>query len=458
MNGKSSRPIERLGKLALATLLTLTLAVTAAAQSVPAHRADERPREPGGMEVDAETYESKILERRMTPDGHINTVVEVPAEADTYIASEFPQQNFGAQGSIFLGYSLENPHFGAQRMLLRFDVEEVLPEEAAVRDARLRLYLHYSSPDDDVPMPTHLRQTAEAWHEHQVTWETEPEWGPIRAENEVGRADGWYEWDVTELVDDWMTGAVENHGMSIHCDERIQQRERGFYSREAPNLLYPRLLIEYVTDTEPPIVTVDPLPDFVGRDFTVSWSGYDPGSSGIVSYDVQYRVDEGHWTEWLTEVDFEAATFAATQHGRFYEFRARGTDAAGNTGAFSEPEGTTVDARSPTTTVDPLPSIIRERSFPVSWTGEDEVSGIHYFDVRYRLNREEWIPWQSETLARTMTFTAVLDGLYEFEARAVDHVGNVESFTGQAEASIIVDVEPPFVEPRVWVPLVTRGH
>ncbi len=450
--------IGRWWKMALPVLLTLALAMTAAADDRPGDAAGDRPGELPAVDGEAEAYEPRILSREERADGLTSTVIELPADADTYIASEWPQQNFGDRQTLFLGYNLvgEFP-FGAQRTLLRFDVESNLPDEAFVKEAYLRLYLHHASPEDDEPMGTHLHEIISAWDEHTVTWETEPFVGEMRSENEVGVALGWYEWDVTELVRDWVADELDNHGMRVLGDERIQQRERAFYSREAPNLLYPRLVIEYFVEP-PPIAMVDPLPEFVGRDFQVSWTGSTPGEPEIVTYDVEYRVDGGDWIDWLEGVDFEAATFAATEHGRFYEFRVRATDEAGHVGPFSEPEGTTVDIEPPSTTVDPLPAITRERSFTVSWTGEDELSGIHYYDVRYRFSGEEWIPWQTRTLTTTMTFTAMVDGLYDFEARAVDNVGNVESFEGRAEASIIVDVEPPFVEPRIWLPLVAREH
>jgi hypothetical protein len=49
------------------------------------------------------------------------------------------------------------------------------------------------------------------------------------------------------------------------------------------------------------------------------------------------------------------------------------------------------------------------------------------------------------------------DGVYEFEARAVDNAGRIEMFTGQPEAAIAVDVEPPFVVPRQRLPVIFRG-
>lgn len=453
--------VNKIGKVWLLVLLASALTVSVAAQGDgPETSTTEGPPPPRLQEREAPTREPRVLERIVTPEGLVNTVVELPAEADVYIASEWPQQNFGTD-ALYLGYNLVgDPSFGAERMLLRFDVTGNIPQGAVVNDAQLRLHLNYSSPSDDAPMPTHLRQTLSAWEELTVTWNLEPTWGPIRAENEVGSAVTWYEWDVTELVGDWVARTADNHGLEILCDERVQQRERAFYSRETTNNLYPRLVVDYTdfNDTEPPTVTVDSLPAFVGRDFTVSWSGKDPGGSGIASYDVQYRVNGGDWVDWLVDVTFSSAVFAAGRDGKFYEFRARGEDRAGNVEQFGPSEAsTTVDADPPVTVVDSLPTITRTTTFTISWTGEDDGSGIHYYDTRYRFNRGAWVLWQDHTLVTATTFTAMNDGVYDFEARAVDEVGNREAFTAEPEASIIVDAEPPFAEPKAWLPLVFRN-
>jgi hypothetical protein len=453
--------VNRLAKASLLVLLASALAVNVAAQgNGPETATTEGPPSPRLREREAPTREPEILEQIITPEGPVNTVIKLPAEADAYIASEWSQQNFGTD-ALYLGYNLVgDPSFGAERMLLRFDVTGNIPRGAVVNDAQLRLHLSYSSPSDDAPMPTHLRQTLSAWEELTVTWNLEPTWGPVRAENEVGSAITWYEWDVTELVEEWVARTAEEHGVEILCDERVQQRERAFYSRETTNSLYPRLMVDYTdfNDTEAPTVTVDSLPTFVGRDFTVSWSGKDPGGSGIASYDVQYRVDGGDWVDWLVDVTFSSAVFAAGQDGKFYEFRARGEDRAGNVEQFGPSEAsTTVDADPPATVVDSLPTITRTTTFTVSWTGEDEGSGIHYYDTRYRFNRGTWVLWQDHTLVTATTFTAMKDGVYDFEARAVDEVGNREMFTAEPEASIIVDAEPPFVEPKEWLPLIFRN-
>jgi hypothetical protein len=290
-----------------------------------------------------------------------------------------------------------------------------------------------------------------------VTWASQPLPGNVYAATDVGTAMTWYRWEVTELVEAWANETLANYGVVIIGDERVQERERAFHSRETATGYYPRLVIDYTAtgDTEPPTVTVDPLPAYSPRTFTVSWSGSDEGT-GIATYDVQYRVDDGPWQNWLTDVSVTSAEFTG-ESDRIYAFRARAVDIAGNVEDFADAEAsTTVDAAAPVTTVNPLPPISDTMTFIFGWSGEDELSGIAYYDVRYRVNGSAWQLWQSQTLATSVPFTAQVDGIYQFEARAVDKVGNVEPFRGVPEASIAVDAVAPFIEPRLYLPLIRK--
>jgi hypothetical protein len=296
-----------------------------------------------------------------------------------------------------------------------------------------------------------------SWDEFTVTWNTEPEWTPVDKTTTVGSELTWYDWEITEVVQNWVNGVFDNDGVEIIGDEAVQQRERAFYSRETLTDFYPRLIVAYTEedDQEHPEVSVDPLPEFSPRSFTVSWSGHDPGGSGIDYYDVQYRVNEDVWIDWHTGVTFTSSEFVGN-NGNLYEFRARGVDNAGNVEPFGDAEAaTTVDNQPPVSQVEPLPTIINETTFTVSWSGHDHGgSGIHYYDVQYRYNNGPWIIWQQQTVATQALFTASADGFYEFEARAVDNLGHVEPFTNQPDTGVIVDAEPPFIEPRLWLPLI----
>ena len=418
----------------------------------------QQPGPPRAVEREAPTRETTVQAREKVAPGVVEVTVAIPAEADSYIASGRPNRNFGDE-ALFLGYNNVGDQFGAQRPLLRFDLSGQIPAGAIITDAHVHLRLSFSAPTDDDPMPTVVRNLQSPWDENTVTWNTQPTWGDVYTGTAVGSALLWYEWEITELAQSWYDGSLINYGLELIGDEEIQERERAFYSRETTTAYYPRLLVTYTQsgDVEPPDVAVDDLPSYAPRTFTVSWSGSDRGdpATGIASYDVQYRVDGGLWIPWLVDVTDTAADFTG-EGGRRYGFRARARDEAGNLEDYGGVEAsTTVDTTDPVAAVDPLPALTNDGTFTVSWSGTDGAgAGIAYYDVRFRHDGGAWQIWQAQTLATGVPFSAVADGFYEFEARAVDEVGNAEPFAGTAEARIIVDAEAPFTSTQVSLPLI----
>ena len=92
-----------------------------------------------------------------------------------------------------------------------------------------------------------------------------------------------------------------------------------------------------VVDDRPPTSTVNPLPvSMLNSSFDVTWGGYDnPGGSGIDHFDVQYREDDGPWTDWLVGTDLGSSIFAG-EMGKTYGFRCRSVDVAGNVEDYPE--------------------------------------------------------------------------------------------------------------------------
>ncbi|MCB0016585.1 MAG: DNRLRE domain-containing protein, partial [Anaerolineales bacterium] len=428
--------------------LILGLGMVASGRTLYAQPAEpETP--PREQERQAPYREPAILSQATTAGG-TRTVISLPAVADSYIASARPTENFGTDG-LFLGYNLAGPNnYGAERILLRFDVDTFVPDGALINSAMLTLRLSFASPADDAPMGTVLRRLASGWSESGVTWANQPEWAEITGQALIGNEPAWYEWEITDLVAAWAQDTVANDGLEIIGDETVQQRERAFYARETSSDNYPRLVIDYtdIGDTMPPIITVTALPQYSRRNFDVSWSGSDQGMAGVDYYDVQVRVDGGVWQDWQLNTTDTQAEYAGAENGRLYEFRARGVDNVGNMEAYGGPEAsTTADTDPPVSTVEPLPPLLNDDAFTVTWDGSDSVSGIQYFDVYWRFNGGPWQIWQQQTVATSFALANLADGNYQFEARATDNLGHVEPLTQMAEASIIIDTEAPFVTP-----------
>ncbi len=472
-----------LAALVVVSLRPSTLTPIALAQDVPDVPTRAASRQP------APDRQPTVLRRDAEPDGALNTVVELPAIADAYIASGRPDDNKGS-GPLYLGYSDDgSDSFGAQRILLRFNVDSI-PDTANINDARVRLYLFGARPSDDGDMRTVMRRLDSEWDEFLVTWNTEPAWAAVRDDTFVGSTPQFYEWEITDLVESWVAGEFPNYGIEIEGDERpAPARERYFRARNNDRF-FPRLIVDYdeSSDERAPQVSVEPLAEFNDRSFEVEWGGDDVGSSGIDYYDVQYRVaaageedDDAGWVDWQFGTEETSEEFTEGQNGRRYEFRARGVDNAGNVEPFGDAEAATVvDTRAPVATITGPSGIIRNVSnddddgdgdiddnntFRVTWEGLDsdgrsnnvrvEGSGIDYYDVQYRINDGDWILWQNNTEANNAPFLPREDdAVYYFEARAVDRRGLAEPFRNVPEASVALDRQAPFIEPQLQLPIV----
>lgn len=86
-----------------------------------------------------------------------------------------------------------------------------------------------------------------------------------------------------------------------------------------------------------PVTSVDPLPEYLRNGHVITWSGTDPGGSGIHTYDVQYQVTDGAdallaenaWVDWRVRTAARGNSFVGAPL-RTYAFRSRGLDRARN--------------------------------------------------------------------------------------------------------------------------------
>ena len=96
--------------------------------------------------------------------------------------------------------------------------------------------------------------------------------------------------------------------------------------------------------------------------------------------------------------------------------------------------------------------------FLVRWTGESSPNTtIASYDVRYNFKDGSWTLWQSQTQGTQATFTNLKaeDGVYCFEVRATDSAGRTSNYMGRQ--CIAVDREPPFMEPRMYLPVAANN-
>lgn len=315
-----------------------------------------------------------------------------------------------------------------------------------------RLIVNYGTPVDTTP-PTATMNTLPEWSASTftVTWSGTDNTGGsgIDYYDVQFNANGgsWIPWQTnTEATSGEFTGgqngityqfrarAVDNAGNAqAWSNAQAQTRVDGFA----------------------PTATINPLPQWSGSTFTVLWSGTD-GGSGIEDYDVQYSINGGSFMDWINDTQATSAQFTGGQNGLSYQFRVRAEDQVGNEQGYGSGQAQTlVDAQPPSVTVNPLPPVQPSPSFYVSWGGIDNASGIARYDVQYRIRGQAWQNWQVGTTTTSALFIGTEVTIYDFRARGIDNVGNVQVFQEVAQASTQVVTHPDVTMEPIIPPIVT---
>jgi len=80
----------------------------------------------------------------------------------------------------------------------------------------------------------------------------------------------------------------------------------------------------------------------------------------------------------------------------------------------------------PTSTVHSLPTVTYSPTVRLTWEGQDNQSGVWYYDVQVRDGGGEWDYWLHSTTSTSDQFTGEHGHTYYFRSRATDNVGNRE--------------------------------
>ncbi|MGB0384367.1 MAG: DNRLRE domain-containing protein [Ardenticatenaceae bacterium] len=184
--------------------------------------------------------------------------LSVPASADSYIVSGKPNESFENSGSVWVGYDQSHSKH-IQRALLRFD-NLAIPRGSLVTEAKLSLFMDGTTPND-ADMSIAVYPLRSPWSEN-INWTTHQslsvDQNPI-ATTSVSTTFGWYEWDITSLVQEWINNPTSNFGVILRGDERPGQRQRGFWSKDCnPSRCeskFPELVVQWEAPTPTPTAT-----------------------------------------------------------------------------------------------------------------------------------------------------------------------------------------------------------
>ena len=169
-----------------------------------------------------------------------SVTVNLTPVADTYIYFAAPATNYGAAATLYVGSQSTS---ATGRALFRFDLSTI-PAGATVLSASFKAYLVQAS-SSPATLDVELKRVDAPWQEMVVIWNTQPGYTGANNVMGVGTSLGYYPWDVTSLVQTWVSGAA-NNGLALLSKNESILGWRGFASKESaspPNP--PRLVVTY---------------------------------------------------------------------------------------------------------------------------------------------------------------------------------------------------------------------
>lgn len=399
---------------------------------------------------DAQTTSSSddvvVLREVENPDGTTSVTVRIYAthnepnspdstfwlSQDTYIASNFPTNNYGSASNLAIGYNSGGP--GAMRMLLQFNLSGI-PTGSTVNSAMVYLYQYAVSGVSN--MGFQAQYAVSPWNEYNATWNNANFIGgsPLPVGNFPNTL-GWLAIPSTNLFQSWVSGQEPNNGLIVTGNEDpAANSSRYFYSSNTGQRPY--VDITYTTGcayTTPPTSFVNGLPATSPNAFTVSWTGTavtPPGcaANGIASYIVWYQVNNGDFVKWLDGVSYTSATFNAASlgigNGALIGFRSQAIDYYGNkTPAGNATASTTISAIEPTAYVNPLPTWTTATSFLVTWGGNAQGGpAITSYNFQVNVNNGGWSSLLTNTPQTSFQYSGASGSNYQFRVQASNNGG-----------------------------------
>jgi len=135
------------------------------------------------------------------------------------------------------------------RGLLEFDLSSVAG--VTVTGATVSLYHKFNDANDET---YGFFRNTDSWDEGTVTWDNAPAYDLLAASSlTVGDsiAGIWRDWDVTALVQGWITGAYDNFGMTMFRTDLLDEPSANFSSSDYTIGYGPKLIINYDTSVVP---------------------------------------------------------------------------------------------------------------------------------------------------------------------------------------------------------------
>ena len=373
--------------------------------------------------------------------------------ADSFITSRYTGNNYVNDVNLKIGYGDD---LKISRGLIKINQFPSILAGNAITNVKYYAYQNYSgssTPTIQVALIT------SSWDPATVKWSNKPTLGSVYAQKTV-QATGWYDWDVTSLVNGWFTGTITNYGMYLMSSDEGSNKYKRFYSaNNSSNQNYYAFTFKDMMGPREPI-SLSATNSFNGPtgSITLNWGEATDlpigGASGIEHYRVAYRTS-GAWT-YSDRLPSTARlyTFTNLPDNTTYEFAVQAIDIDKNEGSWKSLIHKSPDKTGP---VVPIANTIPNAT--VNWTNvtTPTIEWRDVTDVGKGLKKVQYAvdnpngSWYDLGTTATGSKTIAIsgDGIHTIYVRGVDNDGNysVQNKTiiyklDEARPGVTLDVLP----------------
>lgn len=173
-----------------------------------------------------------------------------PVVADVHALLTDRDTNFGGADSLIVESAATRE---IALTYLRFDPTGIPPEAEGI-SATLKVRLRWLEGDTPATLRVGMNAVEGPWIETRLTWDLQPERGPQYDDPILDDVPGTKTWKATALVEEWLEGGRENHGLVLVPlgEAGASTRQAAFASREATDLKAAELCVEWQLPTETP--------------------------------------------------------------------------------------------------------------------------------------------------------------------------------------------------------------
>ncbi|MCX7571379.1 polymorphic toxin-type HINT domain-containing protein [Tumebacillus sp. DT12] len=405
---------------------------------------------------DPETTYPVLLDPTVTVGGTTATTF------DAYVGEVYGHVNYGGDPELRTGYA---PTVDSHRTYIKFGSSLPSLDGGLLTGANFKAYKYYEPSSVDTTINIHRAYSA--WSSSSITYDTQPGFGGTYASNTLskGEANGWYTWNVGNLVNYWYDNPANYHGLVMQAsNENTTGSYRKFYSSDYSSGAYaPRLEITYSPKPAAPTGTAYGNGTNTGNGYVnLQWSAV----AGATGYKVLFfngkayeEIDVGNtlsWTTkgkklWPTAAQVAAGTYTLRLDGsggeleddprpvyqasggnypnsKNYWFRVKAYNAYGATVQSDAFMPTIEDETAPTKPGTPAVSNKLNSSYTFTWgASTDSLSGVKHYEVYLGTQSGVWdVVNGATTTGTTYTYSGELVPRtpYYMAVKAVDNNGN----------------------------------